>query len=82
MTCCYYCILDPQSLATLFAHIVFALHFQGLLTSTPDMTSFSLNVDHHDHGSGGHYHGVDLDHPVLALSMTSISIFVKEGYVL
>ncbi|KAG6482452.1 hypothetical protein ZIOFF_059083 [Zingiber officinale] len=51
----------------------------GLLTSTPDMTSFSPNVDHHNHGRGGHYHGVDLDHPVLALSMTSISIFVKEG---
>ncbi|KAG6486335.1 hypothetical protein ZIOFF_054905 [Zingiber officinale] len=51
----------------------------GLLTSTPDITSFSPNVDHHNHGRGGHYHGVDLDHPVLALSMTSISIFVKEG---
>ncbi|WOL00376.1 hypothetical protein Cni_G09089 [Canna indica] len=52
---------------------------QGLLASTPDMTSLSLNHVGHDHGSGGHHHGVDLDHPVLALSMTTISICVKEG---
>ncbi|THU66670.1 hypothetical protein C4D60_Mb05t16610 [Musa balbisiana] len=52
---------------------------QGLLMSTPDMTSLCLNHDHHIQGSGGHHHGVDLDHPFLALSMTIISISVKEG---
>ncbi|CAL9160895.1 unnamed protein product [Musa hybrid cultivar] len=52
---------------------------QGLLMSTPDMTSLCLNHDHHIQGSGGHHHGVDLEHPFLALSMTIISISVKEG---
>ncbi|CAL9752868.1 unnamed protein product [Musa acuminata subsp. burmannicoides] len=52
---------------------------QGLLMSTPDMTSMCLNHDHHIQGSGGHHHGVDLEHPFLALSMTIISISVKEG---
>ncbi|KAK8918533.1 Metal tolerance protein 2 [Platanthera zijinensis] len=53
---------------------------QGLLTSTPDIISNTLDSDHnHNHGHGGHHHGFDLDHPVLALSMTSLSISVKEG---
>lgn len=38
----------------------------------------------HEHRSGhhsvGHNHGVDMDHPVLALGMTTVAIGVKEGY--
>ncbi|KAK8953351.1 Metal tolerance protein C1 [Platanthera guangdongensis] len=53
---------------------------QGLLTSTPDIISNTLDSDHnHNHGHGGHHHGFDLDHPVLALSMTILSISLKEG---
>ncbi|KAF9621013.1 hypothetical protein IFM89_015835 [Coptis chinensis] len=43
----------------------------GLLASNPGM-------DSHGH-SGGHHHGVDMDHPILAVSMMIISISVKEG---
>lgn len=53
---------------------------QGLLTSSPDIISNTLDPDHnHNHGHGDHHHGFDLDHPVLALSMTILSISVKEG---
>ena len=34
----------------------------------------------HGHGQGGHHHGIDMAHPVLALNMTIVSIAVKEGY--
>ncbi|KAF9624996.1 hypothetical protein IFM89_016928 [Coptis chinensis] len=44
----------------------------GLLASNPGM-------DSHGH-NGGHHHGVDMDHPILAVSMMIISISVKEGY--
>ncbi|KAG0483464.1 hypothetical protein HPP92_011548 [Vanilla planifolia] len=52
---------------------------QGLLASTPDIVNHTLE-HHHNHNQyhGGH-HGFDLDHPVLALSMTILSISVKEG---
>ncbi|XP_078160683.1 cation efflux family protein [Carex rostrata] len=30
-------------------------------------------------GHGGHHHGIDLEHPVLALSMTVVAVSVKEG---
>ncbi|KAF9603128.1 hypothetical protein IFM89_033964 [Coptis chinensis] len=43
----------------------------GLLASNPGM-------DSHGH-SGGHHHGVDMDHPILAVSMMIISISVKES---
>lgn len=33
----------------------------------------------HEH-MNGHSHGIDMDHPVLALSMTIVSIGIKEGY--
>ena len=34
----------------------------------------------HSHSSGGHHHGIDMSHPVLALSTMIVSISVKEGY--
>lgn len=35
---------------------------------------------HSHHHHGGHHHGIDMDHPILALTMTVLSISVKEGY--
>ncbi|XP_058083865.1 metal tolerance protein 2 isoform X2 [Magnolia sinica] len=52
---------------------------QGVLAS-PDILDHSLVHGHmHNHNNGGHHHGIDMDHPVLALNMTIISICVKEG---
>ncbi|PIA44477.1 hypothetical protein AQUCO_01700226v1 [Aquilegia coerulea] len=53
----------------------------GLLVSNPEMVNHSVvdgHVHHHGH-SGGHHHGIDMDHPILALNMTIASIAVKEG---
>ncbi|MCI89250.1 metal tolerance protein 2-like, partial [Trifolium medium] len=33
----------------------------------------------HSHRHGGHPHGIDMEHPILALNMTLVSIAVKEG---
>ncbi|KAL3644791.1 hypothetical protein CASFOL_009971 [Castilleja foliolosa] len=33
----------------------------------------------HNHTHGGHNHSIDMEHPILALNMTIISIAVKEG---
>ncbi|XP_038988700.1 metal tolerance protein 2 [Phoenix dactylifera] len=52
---------------------------QGLLASTTDMVNHTWEHSHHNHSDGGHHHGIDLEHPILALSMTIISISVKEG---
>ncbi|XP_078435392.1 cation efflux family protein [Wolffia australiana] len=50
-----------------------ALHvFQDIYVSTTDATN-------HIHIHSGHHHGIDLDHPFLALSVTILSILVKEG---
>ncbi|KAK1293243.1 Metal tolerance protein C1 [Acorus calamus] len=53
---------------------------QEILTSTTN-TTHNLLAHQHEHGysHGGHHHGIDLDHPILALSMMIISISVKEG---
>ncbi|KAL6902081.1 hypothetical protein ACP4OV_004957 [Aristida adscensionis] len=51
---------------------------QGVMSSAPDIIGNTLHA-HHNHGSGGHHHGIDLEHPVLALSMTTVAISVKEG---
>lgn len=48
------------------------------MSSAPDIISDTLHA-HHDHGSSGHHHGIDLEHPVLALSMTTLAISIKEG---
>lgn len=52
----------------------------GLLTAVPEVANHPLTHEHvHNHLQGGHHHGVDMDHPILALSMTIVSISVKEG---
>ncbi|XP_043710553.1 metal tolerance protein 2-like [Telopea speciosissima] len=47
---------------------------QGLLMSTSEMVNHSSV---HEHGS--HHHGIGMEHPILALNMTIVSIAVKEG---
>ncbi|KAK9084189.1 hypothetical protein Scep_030660 [Stephania cephalantha] len=49
-----------------------------LLATTPEI----VNLSHghiHDHSHGEHHHGIDMNHPILALNMTIVSIAVKEG---
>ncbi|KAH1227264.1 hypothetical protein AAZX31_10G020100 [Glycine max] len=52
----------------------------GLFSSGPEVVSQTLAHGHkHSHGHGGHHHGIDMEHPILALNMTIVSICVKEG---
>ncbi|KAH7864444.1 hypothetical protein Vadar_029653 [Vaccinium darrowii] len=52
----------------------------GLLSAPPEVVNQSLGHEHmHNNHHGGHHHGIDMDHPILALSMMIISISVKEG---
>ncbi|CAI9105346.1 OLC1v1004252C1 [Oldenlandia corymbosa var. corymbosa] len=52
----------------------------GVWSAGPDLINHSLAHEHmHGHDNGGHHHGIDMAHPVLALSVTTISIAVKEG---
>ncbi|XP_029126928.1 metal tolerance protein 2 isoform X3 [Cajanus cajan] len=52
----------------------------GLFSSGPETVSQALAHGHgHSHGHDGHHHGIDMEHPVLALNMTIVSICVKEG---
>ncbi|WVZ56903.1 hypothetical protein U9M48_007369 [Paspalum notatum var. saurae] len=51
---------------------------QVVMSSGPDIIGNTMHA-HHDHGSSGHHHGIDLEHPVLALSMTTLAISIKEG---
>lgn len=71
--------------------VVFYVHFpssvlivcylQGFLSAAPEIVNHSLAHEHvHNHHHTGHHHGIDMDHPALALSMTVISITIKEGY--
>ncbi|KAK6115027.1 hypothetical protein DH2020_007296 [Rehmannia glutinosa] len=46
-------------------------------SAAPEIVNQSLS---HNHAHSGHHHGIDMDHPVLALNMTLVSIAVKEGY--
>ncbi|KAK8467850.1 hypothetical protein PHAVU_007G165166 [Phaseolus vulgaris] len=50
----------------------------GLFSPGPEMVSQALTHGH-SHEHGGHHHGIDMDHPILALNMTIVSIGVKEG---
>ncbi|GMH02638.1 hypothetical protein Nepgr_004477 [Nepenthes gracilis] len=50
----------------------------GLLTAAPEIASHSLTHESR-HPHSGHHHKIDMDHPVLALSMTIMSISIKEG---
>ncbi|XP_027098323.1 metal tolerance protein 2 isoform X1 [Coffea arabica] len=53
----------------------------GFWCAAPEVINQSLAHEHmHGHGQGGHHHGIDMAHPVLALNMTIVSIAVKEGY--
>ncbi|KAL7151216.1 hypothetical protein ABFS83_04G016600 [Erythranthe nasuta] len=49
---------------------------QVIVTAAPEIVNQSLA---HNHAHGGHHHGIDMAHPVLALNMTLVSIAVKEG---
>ncbi|KDP28108.1 hypothetical protein JCGZ_13879 [Jatropha curcas] len=52
----------------------------GLLSVSPEAVNHSLPQEHvNGHHHGGHHHGLDMDHPILALSMTIVSISIKEG---
>lgn len=50
--------------------------FQGLLISSSHLDIHSLM---HTHGNDHAHHGIDMEHPILALNMAVISIGVKEG---
>ncbi|XP_057965905.1 metal tolerance protein 2 isoform X2 [Malania oleifera] len=52
----------------------------GLLSAAPETVNQSLTLGHvlsHHHHE--HHHGISMDHPILALNMTIVSIAVKEG---
>ncbi|XP_061349757.1 metal tolerance protein C1 isoform X2 [Gastrolobium bilobum] len=52
----------------------------GLFSSGPEVVSQALAHGHvRSHQDGGHHHGIDMDHPILALNMAIVSICVKEG---
>ncbi|KAF8006599.1 hypothetical protein BT93_K0794 [Corymbia citriodora subsp. variegata] len=52
----------------------------GLLSATPEIVNHSVLNEHvHSHPHSGHHHGVDMEHPILALSVTIVSISTKEG---
>lgn len=50
----------------------------GLFAGAPEIVNQSLAHDHSHHHSG-HDHKIDMDHPILALNMTILSIAIKEG---
>lgn len=51
-----------------------------MATDTIQNHSHSQNHDL-GHGGIGHHHGLDMEHPEVALSAAIISIGLKEGYV-
>ncbi|WOG94754.1 hypothetical protein DCAR_0314051 [Daucus carota subsp. sativus] len=51
----------------------------GLLVAAPQIIDPSAYPHMQSHSSGGHHHGIDMSHPVLALSTMIVSISVKEG---
>ncbi|KAK3041469.1 hypothetical protein RJ639_000446 [Escallonia herrerae] len=52
----------------------------GLFSTAPEMLNQSWTHEHmHSHHGSGHHHGIDMNHPILALNMTIASIAVKEG---
>ncbi|WMV47584.1 hypothetical protein MTR67_040969 [Solanum verrucosum] len=48
----------------------------GLWSAAPEVFNQSMT---HQHVHEQHHHGIDMDHPILALSVTILSIAVKEG---
>ncbi|KAJ8543309.1 hypothetical protein K7X08_005832 [Anisodus acutangulus] len=52
----------------------------GMWSAAPEVVNQSMTYLHvHDHNHSGHHHGIDMDHPILALNVTILSIAVKEG---
>ncbi|OIT26835.1 PREDICTED: metal tolerance protein 2 isoform X1 [Nicotiana attenuata] len=52
----------------------------GLWSTAPEVVNQSLShLDVHEQHHSGHHHGIDMDHPILALNVTILSIAVKEG---
>ncbi|KAK1354127.1 metal tolerance protein 2 [Heracleum sosnowskyi] len=51
----------------------------GLLAAAPQLIDPSAHPHMHTHSYGGHHHGIDMSHPILALSTMVVSISVKEG---
>nr|XP_043610721.1 metal tolerance protein 2 isoform X2 [Erigeron canadensis] len=47
----------------------------GVLSATSEVANQSLTNQH----AHSHYHGIDMNHPILALNMTIVAIAVKEG---
>ena len=86
----WYCCLFGSISCLIVMNFIVAVHdyvwnsfvmlLQGVLSSAPDIIANTLHA-HHDHSNGDHHHGIDLEHPVLALSMTTLAISVKEGWV-
>lgn len=50
------------------------------MSTEQHLVDHSLIQDHgHSHRGGGHHHGIDMEYPVLALTVTIMSISIKEG---
>ncbi|CAI0446061.1 unnamed protein product [Linum tenue] len=51
-----------------------------LVSAAPVAIDHSSTIEGlHNNAHGGHHHGIDMEHPFLALSMAAVSISVKEG---
>lgn len=48
----------------------------GLWSAAPEVVDQSMT---HLHAHEQNHHGIDMDHPILALNVTILSIAVKEG---
>ncbi|KAJ4753550.1 Cation-efflux pump FieF [Rhynchospora pubera] len=76
-----------ESLGTLAISSMLLVTAGGIAWHAVDVLQGVLAADvinapphgHHNHGHTGHHHGIDLEHPALALSMTVVAISVKEG---
>lgn len=52
----------------------------GLWSAAPEVVNQSMtDLRMHEQHHSGHHHGIDMDHPILALNVTILSIAVKEG---
>ncbi|VVB03658.1 unnamed protein product [Arabis nemorensis] len=54
-------------------------HALDLLSSALSAAPDVVQEIHGNHSHGGHHHGLDMSHPILALSVTIASISIKEG---
>lgn len=67
----YLCVYEL--VLRLISSSLFFSFLQAALSSAPELL-------HGDHSHGGHHHGIDMSHPILALTVTVASISIKEGY--